>query len=106
MESRWIQEGNRLERALENQDVVQAFRPDKENMPMDTPGHRRSRGILVSLAIGTVLCVAGSMVWLGTAKAAPKPPGAAADQEIATDDLQRSLRLDNYTVVADNGPSR
>ena len=73
---------------------------------MDTPGHRRSRGILVSLAIGTVLCVAGPMVWLGSAKAAPKPPGAAADEEIATDDLQRSLRLDNYTVVADNGPSR
>ena len=73
---------------------------------MDTRGHRRWRAILASLSIGIVLCVAGPMVWLGTAQAAPKPPSAAADQEGATDDLQRSLRLDNYTVVADSGPSR
>ena len=72
---------------------------------MDARGHRRSRAILVSLAVGTVLWVAGPMVWLGTAEAAPDPPGAAA-QEVAPDDLQRSLRLDNYTVVADSGPSR
>ncbi len=37
--------------------------------------------------------------------AAPDPPKAASDKE-ATDDLQRSLRLDNYTVVADSGPAR
>src|SRR5262245_38724139 len=80
--------------------------PVKENTPMDTRGHRRSGAILVSLAIGTLLCVAGPIVWLGTAKAAPKPPSAAADKEVAADDLQRSLRLDNYTVVAESGPSR
>jgi virginiamycin B lyase len=31
---------------------------------------------------------------------------AAADKEAATDDLQRSLRLDNYRIVADSGAGR
>jgi len=31
---------------------------------------------------------------------------AAADREVATDDLQRSLMLDNYRVVADSGAGR
>ena len=31
---------------------------------------------------------------------------AAADKEIATDDLQRSLQLDNYRIVADSGAVR
>ena len=31
---------------------------------------------------------------------------AVADKEIATDDLQRSLRLDTYRVVADSGAGR
>ena len=44
------------------------------------------------------------MVWSETATAAPEPPKAAAGKDVATDDLQRSLRLDNYTVVADSGP--
>jgi len=52
------------------------------------------------------LSVAAAMVWSDTARAAPDPPKAANDKEVSTDDLQRSLRLDNYTVVADSGPSR
>ena len=31
---------------------------------------------------------------------------AGADKEIATDDLQRSLRLDNYRILADSGAGR
>ena len=48
------------------------------------------RALLVMLAIGVGLFAAG---------AANDPPGA-------TDDLQRSWRLDNYSVVADSGPGR
>src|SRR6202030_163969 len=46
----------------------------------------------VSLAIGM------AVVFAATA--------AAADKEVATDDLQRSLRLDTYRVVADSGAGR
>src|ERR1700681_2421988 len=52
----------------------------------------RARTILVMLAIGMALFTKGR--------------AAAADQEIVTDDLQRSLRLDTYKVVADSGPGR
>ena len=51
--------------------------------------------MLVSLAIGAigmVVCFAAT--------------AAVADKEIATDDLQRSLRLDTYRVVADSGAGR
>src|SRR5260370_29531007 len=33
-------------------------------------------------------------------------PVAAGDKEIATDDLQRSLRLDNYRILGDSGAGR
>jgi streptogramin lyase/mono/diheme cytochrome c family protein len=68
--------------------------------------NRRSRTIPVSLAFGMALIAAGTMTWLRTAHAAPEPAKAAADMAVTTDDLQRSLRLDNYTVVADSGPGR
>ena len=65
-------------------------------MPMASRSHRLSRAILVSLIIGMALFLASAMVWSVTAKAAPRPPGAAADTEVSADDLQRSLRLDTY----------
>ena len=75
-------------------------------MPMGRRSQRRSHAVLASITIGMVLSVAGAMVWSDTATAAPDPPKAATDKEVPTDDLQRSLRLDNYTVVADSGPAR
>jgi virginiamycin B lyase len=75
-------------------------------MPMGRLRQRRTRAVLVSVAIGMGLTIAGAMTGWDTARAAPKPPGAAAETELSTDDLQRSLRLDTYTVVADSGPSR
>ncbi len=61
-------------------------------MPIQSRRDVRSRAILVSLALGMALFVAA--------------PAAAADKEIATDDLQRSLRLDTYRIVADSGAGR
>src|SRR5882724_973599 len=58
-------------------------------MPIRIRRDVRSRAILLSLATGIALFVAGT--------------AAAAD---ATDDLQRSLRLDNYRVIADSGAGR
>ena len=46
----------------------------------------RSRAVQVLLALGLVLLVASATGWLPVIK--------AADKEIATDDLQRSLLLD------------
>src|SRR3954447_22081114 len=69
----------------------------EENMPVKNP---RRRMIPASLAIGTVLLVAGTATWLSTTAA------QAADKEIAVDDLQRSLRLDTYKVVAESGAGR
>jgi len=50
--------------------------------------------------------VAGASARLGMAKTAPKPPKAAAAADISTDDLQRSLRLDTYQILADSGAAR
>ena len=50
--------------------------------------------------------VAGATARLGMAKTPPKSPKAAASPDVSTDDLQRSLRLDNYTEVADSGAAR
>jgi streptogramin lyase/mono/diheme cytochrome c family protein len=66
---------------------------------------RASRLILVTLATGVALFAVGAITWSGIAKAAPKPK-AAASAEISEDDLQRSLRLDTYRIVADSGAAR
>ena len=58
----------------------------------------RSRAVQVLLALGLVLLVASATGWLPVIK--------AADKEIATDDLQRSLLLDTYRIVADSGAGR
>ena len=67
---------------------------------------RPVRAILMMFAIGIALFAAGAMPWFRIAKAAPREAGAAEDPLVPTDDLQRSLRLDNYTVVADSGAGR
>src|ERR1700746_1113426 len=41
-----------------------------------------------------------------TPHAAPKTAAEGADTPAVTDDLQRSLQLDNYTVVAESGAGR
>src|SRR5437879_129510 len=67
---------------------------------------RPFRAIVVIFAIGIALFVAAAMPSFRTAKAAPKAAEEGADPLARTDDLQRSLRLDNYTVVADSGAGR
>src|SRR2546430_4777168 len=63
-------------------------------MPTQSSMDGGSRAILVALTIGVVLLVAGAM-------AAPEPQRA-----VPTDNLQRSLLLDNYRIVADSGAGR
>jgi virginiamycin B lyase len=75
-------------------------------MPIQCRRRGRFGAILFVLAIGIALFVVGAMSWFRTAQAAPGPPVAAVDKDVPTDDLQRSLRLDNYTVVADSGAAR
>jgi streptogramin lyase/mono/diheme cytochrome c family protein len=76
-------------------------------MPAQSPIDRRPRAVAFLLAL-TALLLAGATARIGMAKTAPKPPKAAAPADIATatDDLQRSLRLDTYRILADNGPAR
>src|SRR6516162_6086804 len=58
----------------------------------------RSRAILV-LLVGLALLAGGATIWSPAAKAADKESAAA-------DDLQRSLLLDTYRIVADHGAGR
>ncbi len=69
-------------------------------MPAQSPRHRRSLGLPILLAL-TALLIAGATARIGVAKAA-----AAADAPMTNDDLQRSRRLDTYTILADSGASR
>ncbi len=66
-------------------------------MPIHSRKDVGSRAILAPLAIAMVLFVAGAMTGSRPAQAAEKD---------ATDDLQRSLRLDNYRIIADSGAGR
>src|SRR5437870_9839253 len=59
------------------------------------------RVIVVMLAIAVGLFLASV-----TPHAAPKAAVEGADTSAVTDDLQRSFRLDNYTVVAESGAGR
>jgi virginiamycin B lyase len=62
--------------------------------------------ILVALALGIVLAVVGAIGRSAAAEATPADSGVATSKGIATDDLQRSLRLDTYRLVADGGAAR
>jgi virginiamycin B lyase len=70
-------------------------------LPLQNPGHRRSRKISILLAL-LALLVAGAKPCRGLAQASPQSPNAAA----ATDDLQRSMQLDTYKIVAESGAAR
>jgi streptogramin lyase/mono/diheme cytochrome c family protein len=61
----------------------------------------RVRVIIVMLAIGTGVFLASV-----APHAAPKTAAEGADTSAITDDLQRSLQLDNYTIVAESGAGR
>src|SRR6266851_8708840 len=74
-------------------------------MPARIPNHRRPRAVAIFLAL-TAVSLAGVTARLGMAKTAPKPPKAAAAADVSTDDLQRSLRLDTYKILADSGAAR
>src|SRR5712692_878048 len=64
------------------------------------------RVMFVMLTIGIALFFASATSWFRTVDAAPKKAGEGNDPLALTDDLQRSLKLDNYTVVADSGAGR
>jgi virginiamycin B lyase len=61
-------------------------------MPIQSRRDVQSRTLLFSLTIGMALFVGAT--------------AAGADKDIATDDLQRSLRLDNYRILGDSGAGR
>jgi streptogramin lyase/mono/diheme cytochrome c family protein len=74
-------------------------------MPAQPPNDRRPRAIAIFLGLMALL-LAGATARLGMAKTPPKPPKAAATPDLSTDDLQRSRRLDTYTILAESGASR
>jgi len=74
-------------------------------MPAQRPRVRHSHVVPGLLALMALL-LAGATARLGAAKAAPKPSKDAAAADISTDDLQRSRRLDTYTILADSGAAR
>ncbi len=61
------------------------------------------RTILVVLAIGVVLVIAGGR---DRSQAAAAQPQSTPANAIHSDDLQRSARLDTYRLLADSGASR
>src|SRR2546427_6720251 len=65
---------------------------------------RPLRVVCGMFALGISLFLAGAAPWFHSAIGAPKE--GVADSVGMTDDLQKSLLLDNYTVVADSGPGR
>jgi len=74
-------------------------------MPAQISNDRRPRAVAAFLAL-TALFLAGATARLGRAETSPKPAKAAATPDVSTDDLQRSLRLDTYRILADSGAAR
>src|SRR5258706_5075823 len=74
-------------------------------MPPQIPNHRRPHAVATFLSL-TALLVAGASARLGMAKRPPQPPKAAAAADVSPDDLQGSLRLDTYKILADSGAAR
>ena len=74
-------------------------------MPPQISNDRRPRAVAAFLAL-TALFLAGATARLGRAETSPKPAKAAATPDVSTDDLQRSLRLDTYRILADSGAAR
>ncbi len=68
---------------------------------------RSSIAVFVSLFLGMALLAAGAVTRSGTATAAAEPRKAAATKDVpVTDDLQRSIHLDTYTLLANSGALR
>ena len=70
---------------------------------------RRNRTQAVIFCTALALAFAGAVGWPTAAPANARSSQVAPDRsapEIRTDDLQRSIRIDNYTEVADSGPRR
>ena len=83
---------------------VISYRPRGTHMQTESSRHYRIHAVLILLALMGLLVVS-TAVRLGIAKAAtPQKAGVSAD--MPTDDLQRSLRLDTYKIMADSGPAR
>jgi virginiamycin B lyase len=64
---------------------------------------------IVVLCTAIALAFAGAVGWPPAAPANARRSQATSDQsapEMRTDDLQRSIRIDNYTELADSGPER
>jgi len=80
------------------QDLIYWRVAQEEHMPIQSRRDVRSKTILVLLAIGMALFIAAAMPWPQTA--------VAAEKDTITDDLQRSLKLDTYRIVADSGAGR
>ncbi len=75
------------------------------------PKHKsayRLPAIFFALSLATALFAAGAMARLGSGKSDPKPAKAAAakDAPTSTDDFQRSVHLDTYTILANSGALR
>src|ERR1700681_3169675 len=62
--------------------------------------------ILVTFAGGLTLCVGGLIGRSVAAQATPRQSQAASGKDIPIDDLQRSVKLDTYKLVADGGAAR
>jgi virginiamycin B lyase len=71
--------------------------------------HREIRRLVILLATfasGLVLCVVSLLGRSVGARATPQQSQPATGNDNLPDDLQRSLRLDAYTLVADSGAAR
>jgi streptogramin lyase/mono/diheme cytochrome c family protein len=70
---------------------------------------RKNRTQVVVLCTAIALTLAGAAGWSPASPANARSSQTALGQsapEIPTDDLQRSIRIDSYTEVADSGPRR
>ncbi|OFW35030.1 MAG: hypothetical protein A3J28_17285 [Acidobacteria bacterium RIFCSPLOWO2_12_FULL_60_22] len=68
-------------------------------------GHGRL-AFLVTLAIGMALSGGGPVGRWAEAQTTPQQPQGTSGQNTPTDDLQRSIRIDNYQLVTKNGAAR
>jgi virginiamycin B lyase len=62
--------------------------------------------ILVAFGVGMALAVVGSIGRPATAHATPQHSMGTPSKDMATDDLQRSISLDTYKLLADSGAAR
>lgn len=66
----------------------------------------RLTAILALLGVAIALALVGAKVRPAAAQAAPQRSPAGSGTAVAADNLQRSIRLDEYKLVADSGAAR